>query len=85
MKKPKKAAPKKAAAKKPRKPKKPFAPGEGDLVMLKSGGPSMTVAIRVGPAPQGIKETDVLCMYFVRDEMKSMYFSPKLLRPAEII
>lgn len=53
----------------------PFRPG--DLVVLKSGGPVMTVA-KVGPSPISLKPV-VCCVYFAGDEVFKKAFPPHCL------
>ena len=64
--------------------KTPFSPG--DIVVLKSGGPNLTVAKCRGAEPADVTEDVVLCVRF--DEaghFKTFYFDAALLvaKPAE--
>jgi len=64
---------------------------KGDVVVLKSGGPIMTV---VGPISgqkmlgakyrmAGADETDLLCTWFDEGERKQDVFSPDLLKKSQ--
>ena len=67
-------------SKKPRKPYEPIIPIEGDLVMLRSGGPQMTVAELEGARPDKVNEDDIFVIYFVGDQLQSKFFAPVLLK-----
>ena len=73
-------AKKTAATKKPRKPYEPIVPVEGDIVMLRSGGPQMTVAELEGERPENIEEDAVFVIYFTGDQLQSKFFAPVLLK-----
>ncbi len=53
----------------PRQGEKPIA---GDIVMLKSGGPKMTVA-------KVVERGNLECLWFVGLEVRSFIFSPEAL------
>jgi len=56
----------------------------GDVVLLNSGGPDMTVSYN-GPVvfPSGTRDDLVTCKWFVGKELKSETFDEKLLKPAK--
>ncbi|MBF0559676.1 MAG: DUF2158 domain-containing protein [Nitrospirae bacterium] len=47
----------------------------GDLVVLKSGGPPMTV--------ENVGSDNIKCVWFAGDEEKFAYFAPDTLKPWE--
>jgi uncharacterized protein YodC (DUF2158 family) len=64
---------------------------KGDVVVLRSGGPAMTV---VGPLSEqgmvgaryrmgGATETDLLCTWFDKGEQKYGTFDPELLKKSQ--
>lgn len=65
----------------------------GDIVQLKSGGPTMTVSRIVGPGQgfvndamttvQGLDEGDVVCTWFDGDEKQQSGFSAATLEKVE--
>jgi uncharacterized protein YodC (DUF2158 family) len=65
--------------------------GKGDVVVLRSGGPIMTV---VGPVSEqkmsgaryrmsGAEDSDLLCTWFDKGDRKQDVFSPDLLKKSQ--
>ncbi len=54
----------------------------GDLVQLKSGGPTMTI---IGMVPSDYNPTAMICMWYVGDERKREEFAPATLKKAETV
>lgn len=53
----------------------------GDLVMLKSGGPPMTVDTVNTDIFDDSKITGVLCVWFVGEKLERVRFDPKAIEP----
>jgi uncharacterized protein YodC (DUF2158 family) len=56
----------------------------GDLVVLKSGGPTMTVDTVNTDIFDDDKITGVLCVWFVGDKLQRVRFDPGAIKPAPL-
>ena len=56
----------------------------GDLVVLKSGGPVMTVDTVNTDILDDDRITGVLCVWFVGDKLERVRFDPRALEPAAV-
>ena len=54
----------------------------GDLVVLKSGGPTMTVDTVNTDIFDDNKITGILCVWFVGDKLERVRFDPRAIEPA---
>jgi uncharacterized protein YodC (DUF2158 family) len=56
----------------------------GDLVVLKSGGPTMTVDTVNTDIFDGHKVTGIFCLWFVGEKLERVRFDPESLEPARL-
>ena len=61
----------------------PFKPG--DLVVLKSGGPTMTVDAVNTDIFEDDKITGIVCVWFVGEKLERVRFDPRAIDPAQNI